>query len=453
MLARTLTALFFALNMTLSAQQPFVSNLDEDKVGKLPIPDVLTGTDGKKITTKEDWLAKRRPELMKLFETEQYGKTPEGKPPGIRYVVTSEDKKALGGKATKREVTIFFTDKEEPHADMLIYIPNVRKQPAPMFVSLNFHGNQSVIKDPAIKLPMVWNKDKTTKAWTCTRAEEASRGDQADRWPIAEIIERGYGVATAYYCDFEPDTPEGLAKGVRPLYYLAGQNQPEPNEWGSIGAWAWGLSRMADYLQLLPEVDGNKLAVLGHSRLGKAALWAGAQDERFTIVISNDSGAGGAALSKRIFGETVEHLPISLYPPAADAEILGLGHRRRIDAGRREFSEGARVRGRRAVGQARRGRRPRERRFDVVGLGPGQQRGPGRASGGAQRFQAALCTPRWGKRPRGAAAIGAGAGAWVGSDRCCCCCCGDTSSISRTLTPGRSTLIPIMSSIIAPALL
>jgi hypothetical protein len=308
MLARTSTALFFALTMTLSAQQPFVSNLDEEKVGKLPIPDVLTGTDGKKIATKEDWLAKRRPELMKLFETEQYGKTPEGKPPGIRYVVTSEDKKALGGKATKREVTIFFTDKEEPHADMLVFIPNVRKQPAPMFVSLNFHGNQSVIKDPTIKLPMVWSRDKTTKAWTCTRAEESSRGDQADRWPVAEIIERGYGVATAYYCDFEPDTPEGLAKGVRPLYYQAGQTQPEPNEWGSIGAWAWGLSRMADYLQLLPEVDGNKLAVLGHSRLGKAALWAGAQDERFTIVISNDSGAGGAALSKRIFGETVERL-------------------------------------------------------------------------------------------------------------------------------------------------
>ncbi len=308
MSARTPTALVFALTMSLSAQQPFVSNLDEAKVGKIPIPDVLTGADGKKITTKEDWLTKRRPELMKLFETEVYGKTPEGKLPGIRYVVTSEDKKALEGKATKREVTLFFTEKAEPHADILIYIPNARKQPAPMFVSLNFHGNQSVIKDPAIKLPMVWKQDKTTKTWSSARAEEPTRGDQAERWPIAEIIERGYGVATAYYCDFEPDTPEGLAKGVRPFYFQAGQTQPEPNEWGSLGAWAWGLSRMADYLQLLPEVDGNKLAVLGHSRLGKAALWAGAQDERFSIVISNDSGAGGAALSKRIFGETVERL-------------------------------------------------------------------------------------------------------------------------------------------------
>lgn len=280
-------------------------NYDEAKVGNLPIPDVLTCQDGTKVSSKEQWLEKRGPELLKLFESEVYGRTPGGKPSGMRFVQTSENKQALGGKATMRQVSIFFTDKDEPRCDVLLYLPNGRKGPAPTFVSLNFGGNQSVSNDPTIAMPTAWFREDKEKLYAGNKASEKSRGSSDRRWPIEDIIARGYGVATAYYGDLDPDFDDGFQNGVQPLFYKSGQTQPAADEWGSIGAWAWGLSRMADYLQTLPEVDGKKLAVLGHSRLGKTSLWAGAQDPRFTIVISNCSGAGGAALSKRIFGETV----------------------------------------------------------------------------------------------------------------------------------------------------
>lgn len=287
-----------------AADRPDI-NYDEAKAAGLPVPEVTVCEDGTKVTSKEQWLEKRRPELIRLFEREVYGRTPGGKPPGMRFVQTSENKQALGGKATMRQVSIFFTDKDEPCCDVLLYLPNGRKQPAPVFVSLNFGGNQSVISDPSITLPTGWFREDKEKLYAGNKASEASRGSSERRWPIEAIIARGYGVATAYYGDLDPDFDDGFKNGVQPLFYKDGHTQPAADEWGSIGAWAWGLSRMADYLQTLPEVDGAKLSVLGHSRLGKASLWAGAQDERFGIVISNNSGAGGAALSTRIFGETV----------------------------------------------------------------------------------------------------------------------------------------------------
>lgn len=299
-----LVFLIALISPALASEQKPVINYDESKVGNLPIPDVLTCADGTKIATKQQWLERRRPELLSLFEREVYGKTPGGKPTGMRFVQTAENKRALGGKATMRQVSIFFTDQNEPRCNVLLFLPNGHKQSVPVFVSLNFTGNQSVIQDPAIALPTGWFREDKDKLFAGNKASEQSRGCAERRWPIEAIVARGYGVATAYYGDLDPDLDDGFQNGVHPLFYKAGQTKPGADEWGSIGAWAWGLSRIADYLQTLPEVDGKKLAVLGHSRLGKTSLWAGAQDERFGIVISNDSGAGGAALSKRIFGET-----------------------------------------------------------------------------------------------------------------------------------------------------
>jgi hypothetical protein len=295
--------------------QPPGTNYDETKVGNSTLPDPLVAGDGERVTSADMWKTRRRPELLHLFETYVYGKVPTPTRP-IRPVfsVTSEDRQALGGKAIRREIAIRFSDDPDgPRMDLLLYLPPDagagRRVPA--FLGLNFEGNHAVSKDPGIALSTRWFRDSPKGGVVNHRATEASRGSEASRWPVERILARGYALATAYYGDLDPDYDDGFRNGIHPLFYGPGQTRPADDEWGSIGAWAWGLSRALDYLETVPEVDATKVAVMGHSRLGKTALWAGARDPRFAIVISNNSGAGGAALSRRIFGETVERLNTS----------------------------------------------------------------------------------------------------------------------------------------------
>ncbi|MHC4720991.1 MAG: glucuronyl esterase domain-containing protein, partial [Planctomycetota bacterium] len=283
-------------------------NYDESKVPKYTLPESLLLADGTKVSDAKTWRQKRRGQILRVFEEEVYGRAP-GRPEGMSFVIGSVDSKALGGKATRKEISVYFTgERNGPKMDILIYVPNEVARPLPVFLGLNFYGNHSIHKDAGITLSKSWMRNNKEYGVVNNRATEASRGVRAHRWPVEVIVGRGYALATIYYGDIDPDFDDGFKNGVHPLFYKKGQTRPAADEWGSISAWAWGLSRAMDYFEKDEEIDNKRVVVFGHSRLGKTALWAGAQDERFALAISNNSGCGGAALSRRWFGETVAHI-------------------------------------------------------------------------------------------------------------------------------------------------
>lgn len=300
----TFAALIFICSA--HSQQTFKPNYDEAKVPKYSLPDPLVMQDGTPVKNAAAWIAKRRPEILKLFEAHVYGRTPGGRPKEMTFEVISIDKKALGGKAIRKEVSIYFTGKNNGlKMNLLIYLPAGATKPVPIFLVPNFGGNHAVHADPGITLSQAWIRNDPKKGVVDNLATEKARGSEASRFAIDDILSQGYGLATFYYGDLDPDFDDGFQNGVHPLFYKPDQKRPGADEWGSIGAWAWGISRAIDYLVSDTDVDAKRIVVMGHSRLGKTALWAGAQDQRCAIVISNNSGCGGAALYRRRFGETV----------------------------------------------------------------------------------------------------------------------------------------------------
>ena len=234
------------------------------------LPDALVTNDGKQVKNVRQWEKVRRPEIMSIFNNEMFGEVP-GRPEGLHFALACPDSIVYDGIAIRRRVNVFLDSEEKHSFEVLIHFPVQHNGRIPMFVGLNFKRN--------------------AVAFDVTRHQ----------WPYEFLVKEGFGVAVAYHSSIEPDTRDFIkdieSANVRSWYKNA-------DEWGAISAWAWGLSRIVDYLETCPEVDCSRLAVIGHSRLGKTALWASANDTRFSLCISNCSGCCGAAISRRTFGET-----------------------------------------------------------------------------------------------------------------------------------------------------
>ncbi len=281
---------------------------DFPPASKLParpgLPDPLTLLDGSKVTTKDEWVRKRRPELKKLFEHYMYGYFPP-KPDNVRFKVERVDRAALGGKATLKEITISFGPPGTPQIHLMLFVPNRRSGPAPVFLGMNFCGNHTLVNDTKVRLPQAW-LPKHCPGVKDHRATDAGRGTQVDVWAIEQTIDRGYAVATLYCGDVDPDRSD-KREGIQPHLRKPGQ-KPSAHDWGTIAAWAWGLQRAVDYLVTDPDIDARRIIIVGHSRLGKTALLASAFDERVALAIPLQAGCGGTAPSRGTVGESVRQI-------------------------------------------------------------------------------------------------------------------------------------------------
>jgi hypothetical protein len=251
-------------------------NYVESKVPRYKLPDALVTADGSKVTNAKAWTSGRRPELMKLFRENVYGQRPTAKPT-IRFEKTADNTQAFDGAATGRAMkAIIQLDGRTYSFPFVVFIPNKAKHSVPAIIHIN--NRYFISLEKAIGTPDPF-------------------------WPVKTMIDNGFATASFFTSDVDPDKKDGYSDGIR-AFFAAGK-PPEDNAWRSLSAWGWGASRVLDHLETIDRVDAKRVAISGHSRGGKASLWAASEDERFAIAYSNNSGCGGAALSRRAYGETV----------------------------------------------------------------------------------------------------------------------------------------------------
>ncbi len=259
--------LLFNSTVTGLVSAQFKPNYDEAKVPSYSLPAALVSLSGDRVTTAEQWRGSRRAEVLQLFRQHVYGRSPDPSPQ-MRFEMVSTDDQALNGQAVRKQVDVLFTGNADgPQMRILMYLPKTATAAVPVFLGLNFNGNHSVRNEPGITLSTSWMRPGD--GIENNRATEQSRGSTASRWAVEKILQRGYALATIYYGDIDPDYHDGFKNGVHPAFYQKGQTEPAKDEWGSIAAWAWGLSRAVDYFETDEAIDHQQVAVLGHSRLGK----------------------------------------------------------------------------------------------------------------------------------------------------------------------------------------
>ncbi len=279
------------------------ANYTEARVAPYTLPDPLRLANGQPVADAPTWSTQHRPEVLRLFEKNQFGRTPPP-PAQLTFDVTEAGAPAFDGQAIRRQVTLWFNaERTGRKVDLLIYTPAHATAPSPLLLNISFAPNNLTVDDPAVKVGERWDPKEN-------RRVPASEGRRFGTLDVGRLVRAGLGVATVNYADIDPDAPGALAAGIRAAFLRPGQTEPAPDEWGSISAWAWGLSRVLDYFEADPtaNVDPTRVALLGISRLGKTVLWTGAHDQRFAAVIASVSGEGGAALSRRNYGETAAHL-------------------------------------------------------------------------------------------------------------------------------------------------
>jgi len=279
---------FFCIILIVSSQSLFAQNsdinYDESKSGIYSLPELLVTQRGEKVSTVKQWEKVRRPEILKLFENNEYGQVPKDFD-HILFKIENQDNKAMGGMATLKEVSVtVFRNQKSVTMHLILFIPNHVKKAVPVFLVINHRGIKTM---------------------------DVTRKNKDGFWPAEQVINAGYAIAGFDVIDVSPDDNTTFSKGV--LDYLYPEQLKMNNGMRALGAWGWGASRMIDYFETDKTIDAKKVIVIGHSRGGKASLWCGAQDKRVAITISNESGNSGAALSRRNFGETVNRI-ISSFP-------------------------------------------------------------------------------------------------------------------------------------------
>lgn len=257
-----------------------VSNYDESKVAPYSLPDPLVLSNGRAVRDADTWTKQRRRELIKLYETEIYGRVPANAPK-VTWEVGEVDREWRSGTAVRKKLIAHArVGSEERRFNVWLYTPAKATKPVPVLLSINF--------------------------------APAARGGgpvPTGEPPVAdEMLARSWGYATVVYTEIQPDRANAWKEGVIGLTLASDQAEPRPDEWGTISAWSWGISRIIDYFETDKSVDAKRVAIQGFSRLGKTVLWAGAKDARIAAVFSGCAGELGSALARRDWGETVDDM-------------------------------------------------------------------------------------------------------------------------------------------------